>query len=105
MWIQLNLLLGYADGAGNESRPSVVYANSDAEKGSDGGRLAGNGPSCGTGELCWNVGDWPWGSLRSRITCVMVGWNGPPYFECASRRTGNVLPYVKNAETKPDCLV
>jgi hypothetical protein len=32
------------------------------------------------------------GSLRSRITWVMVGWKMPPYLECAMRCIGKVLP-------------
>jgi hypothetical protein len=32
------------------------------------------------------------GSLRSRITWVIVGWKMPPYLECAMRCMGRVLP-------------
>ena len=43
MCTQLKRRLGYAEGAGNESRPLVVYVNSEAENGSDAGRLARSG--------------------------------------------------------------
>ena len=74
------------------SRPLVVYKSSEAEKGSLGGREEGvRIPGCcvagcieGSGFVC--------GSLRRRITWVIVGWNMPPYFEWAIRCMGRVFP-------------
>lgn len=72
--------------------PLVVYVSSEAEKGSLGGRDDG-----WVGSLCCSssatvVGEVACGSLRSRITWVIVGWKMPPYLECAIRCMGRVFP-------------
>lgn len=67
--------------------------SSEEEKGSLGGSDEGDG-----GEVDVKVDVLPdidgvaCGSLRSRITWVMVGWKMPPYLECAMRCIGKVLP-------------
>ena len=67
MWTQLKRRLWYADGLGNESKPLVVYVSSDAENGSDGGRVDGSGSPYSDEELLCAVDDRLFGSLKSRI--------------------------------------
>ena len=75
------------------SRPLVVYVSSEAEKGSLGGRdEGGSGDVNDRVESLSDIIEVACGSLRSRITWVMVGWKMPPYFECAMRCIGKVLP-------------
>lgn len=38
------------------------------------------------------------GCERSRIACVIVGWNRPPNEECARRWVGRVCPKLKKSE-------
>lgn len=70
-----------------------MYVSSEAEKGSLGGRDEGDsGDVDDRVGLLFAVVEGACGSLRSRITWVMVGWNMPPYLECAMRCMGRVLP-------------
>lgn len=70
-----------------------MYVSSEAEKGSLGGRDEGDSGNDDDGvELLPDVVEGACGSLRSRITWVMVGWNMPPYLEWAMRCMGKVLP-------------
>ena len=67
--------------------------SSEAEKGSLGGRDKDDcGDVDGGPELSSGVIEVACGSLRRRITWVMVGWKIPPYLECAMRCMGKVLP-------------
>ena len=67
--------------------------SSEAEKGSLGGRDDGDGGEVGGRVLGpSDVGGVACGSLRRRITWVMVGWKMPPYLEWAMRCIGRVLP-------------
>ena len=67
--------------------------SSEAEKGSLGGRDEGDsGDVDDEIELLSGVIEGACGSLRSRITWVIVGWKMPPYLECAMRCIGKVLP-------------
>ena len=67
--------------------------SSEAEKGSLGGRdKDDSGDVCDGVELSSGVIEEACGSLRRRITWVMVGWKIPPYLECAMRCMGKVLP-------------
>lgn len=70
-----------------------MYVGSEAEKGSLGGRDEGNiGDFDERVESMSGVIEVACGSLRRRITWVMVGWKMPPYLECAMRCMGKVLP-------------
>ena len=70
-----------------------MYVSSEAEKGSLGGRDESDGDDVDDRvERSSGVIGMACGSLRSRITWVMVGWKMPPYFECAMRCMGRVLP-------------
>lgn len=75
------------------SRPLVVYVSSEAEKGSLGGRDDGDSDDFDDRiESSSGLIAVACGSLKSRITWVMVGWKMPPYLECAMRCMGKVLP-------------
>ncbi len=70
-----------------------MYVSSEAEKGSLGGRDEGDIGDVDDGVVSLSgFVETACGSLRSRITWVMVGWKMPPYFECAMRCMGRVLP-------------
>ena len=70
-----------------------MYVSSEAEKGSLDGRDEGdNSVLDDRVESLSGVTEVACGSLRSRITWVMVGWKMPPYLECAMRCMGKVLP-------------
>ena len=70
-----------------------MYVSSEAEKGSLVGRDEGDiGDVDGKTILSSGVLKVACGSLRSRITWVIVGWKMPPYLECAMRCMGKVLP-------------
>ena len=67
--------------------------SSEAEKGSlDGRDEDDSGDVDGRVELSSDAIELACGSLKSRITWVMVGWKMPPYLECAMRCMGKVLP-------------
>ena len=53
-----------------------------------------SGPD-GTGEGCEDGAAYG-PLLNNRMACVMVGWKRPPYFECADRTVGRVLPSSNN---------
>jgi hypothetical protein len=67
--------------------------SSEAEKGSLGGRDEGDMDDVDEREESLSgVLEVACGSLRRRITWVIVGWKIPPYLECAMRCMGKVLP-------------
>ena len=71
-----------------------MYVREEAEKGSLGGREDGSWSSLGWVEGCVEgEGDGvACGSLRRRMTWVIVGWKMPPNLECAMRCMGRVFP-------------
>jgi hypothetical protein len=69
-----------------------VYVSSEAENGSLGGRDEGDGDVEVEVDSWSGIIEVACGSLRSRITWVIVGWKMPPYLECAMRCMGKVLP-------------